>query len=62
MILLGVLGALTVLVALSDLFVTVFNYDGFSFIANRLHGLWKGMRLAASLLPETGWPFTTARA
>jgi hypothetical protein len=53
MIALGVLGAVIVLVALADLFVTVFNYDGFSFIANRLHGvLWKGMRGLARPLPE----------
>lgn len=52
MIALGVLGAVLVLVALADLFVTVFNYDGFSFVANRLHGLlWKGMRGLAAGLP-----------
>lgn len=49
---LGAAGGLIVLVALADLFVTVFNYDGFSFIANRLHGmLWKAMRMLAGLLP-----------
>jgi hypothetical protein len=36
-----------------DLFGTVFNYDGFSFLANRLHGrLWMTMRALARLLPS----------
>jgi hypothetical protein len=49
---LGAAGALIVLAALVDLFVTVFNYDGFSFLANRLHGvLWKTMRRLARPLP-----------
>lgn len=49
---LGIIGALIVLVALADLFVTVFNYDGFSFLANRLHGvLWMTMRTLARPLP-----------
>jgi hypothetical protein len=48
----GAAGALIVLAALADLFVTVFNYDGFSFLANRLHGaLWKIMRTLARALP-----------
>jgi hypothetical protein len=47
----GAAGA--VLAALVDVFVTVFNYDGFSFLANRLHGvLWKGMRALTRGLPE----------
>ena len=50
---LGAAGGLVVLAALADLFLTVFNYDGFSFLANRLHGLlWKGMRAAAHPLPQ----------
>jgi hypothetical protein len=50
---LGAAGAAIALAALTDLFVTVFNYDGFSFLANRLHGrLWKLMRLLASPLPQ----------
>jgi hypothetical protein len=49
----GAAGALIVVAALADLFVTVFNYDGFSFLANRLHGvLWKTMRTLARPLPE----------
>jgi hypothetical protein len=49
---LGAAGAAIVLAALIDLFVTVFNYDGFSFLANRLHGrLWATMRATARLLP-----------
>lgn len=48
----GAAGALIVLATLFDLFVTVFNYDGFSFLANRLHGwLWKLMRITDRLLP-----------
>lgn len=34
----GAAGAAAVLAGLADLFVTVFSYDGFSFLANRLHG------------------------
>jgi hypothetical protein len=49
---LGAAGAAIVLAALIDLFVTVFNYDGFSFLANRLHGrLWAVMRTLARPLP-----------
>jgi hypothetical protein len=48
----GVAGAAIALAALLDLFVTVFNYDGFSFLANRLHGiLWKTMRTLVRPLP-----------
>lgn len=48
----GAAGAAIALAALADLFVTVFNYDGFSFLANRLHGLlWKVMRGLARPLP-----------
>jgi hypothetical protein len=39
-------------VALVDLFLTVFNYDGFSSLANRLHRLlWRVMRSFAAPLP-----------
>jgi hypothetical protein len=49
----GAAGGLIVLAVLADLFVTVFNYDGFSFLANRLHGLlWKTMRTLARPLPS----------
>lgn len=49
----GAAGAAIALAALLDLFVTVFNYDGFSFLANRLHGvLWKAMRTLARPLPS----------
>src|SRR5204863_3836492 len=49
----GAAGALIVLVAVADLFVTVFNYDGFDFLANRLHRLlWKAMRGLCRPLPE----------
>jgi hypothetical protein len=50
----GVAGALIVLAGLLDLFVTVFNYDGFSFLANRLHGrLWRVMRAVTRPLPAS---------
>ena len=49
----GAAGAVIVLAALADVFVTVFNYDGFDFLANRLHSvLWKAMRALARPLPE----------
>jgi hypothetical protein len=49
----GAAGALIVLVALIDLFVTVFNYDGFRFIANRMHGLlWRTIRTLTLPLPQ----------
>ncbi len=49
----GATGALIVAAALADLFVTVFNYDGFSFIANRMHGvLWRAIRSLGRLLPD----------
>lgn len=51
---LGAAGALIVALTLADLFVTVFNYDGFSFLANRLHGvLWKTMRSVTRPLPAS---------
>jgi hypothetical protein len=50
---LGAVGAVIVLAALADLFVTVFNYDGFDFLASRMHRLlWKTMRALARPLPE----------
>jgi hypothetical protein len=50
---LAVVGVLIVLIALADLFVTIFNYDGFSFLANRLHGLlWRVMRWSVGWVPE----------
>src|SRR5579884_399109 len=50
---LGAAGGLVVLAALADLFLTVFNYDGFSFLANRLHGvLWRLMRGVTRPLPS----------
>jgi hypothetical protein len=49
----GAAGATIVAIALIDLFVTVFNYDGFSFVATRLHGvLWRVLRDASRLLPR----------
>ncbi len=48
----GAAGALVVLATLVDLFLTVFNYDGFSFIANRLHRpAWGVLRRACRPVP-----------
>jgi hypothetical protein len=50
---LGAAGALIVLVAGTDLFLTVFNYDGFTFIAGRYQQLlWKIQRILCRLLPS----------
>lgn len=48
----GAAGGVIVVVALMDLFLTLFNYDGYSFVANRLHGrLWWLLRTGARVLP-----------
>ena len=52
-IVVGAIGAVLLMVAVVDLFVTVFNYDGFSFVANRLHGwLWRLVRGLSRPLPD----------
>lgn len=49
---LGVAGGAVLLACLLDLFVTIFNYDGFTFLAGRLHALlWAGLRGSSRLLP-----------
>lgn len=49
----GAAGAVIALIALIDLFITVFNYDGFSFLASRLHRLlWRTLRGAGRPLPD----------
>lgn len=51
----GVIGAVVLLVTLADVFVTVFNYDGFTFVAARFHRLlWGGLRWSTSRLPAPG--------
>jgi hypothetical protein len=51
----GVAGALVLLATLADVFVTVFNYDGFTFLSARFHRLfWRGLRRATSWLPAPG--------
>lgn len=48
----GAAGALLVLVTLVDVFVTIFNYDGFTFIADRFHHLmWRALRSSSAVLP-----------
>src|SRR5579884_1005396 len=50
---LGALGALLVVVAVVDLFATVFNYDGFSTLADRVQRLlWRSLRTGARPLPD----------
>jgi hypothetical protein len=51
----GVIGAIVLLVTLADVFVTVFNYDGFTFVAGRFHRLlWRGLCRGTSGLPADG--------
>ena len=51
----GAAGGLLLLLTLADVFVTIFAYDGFTFLAPRLHRiLWRGMRLTSRLLPRAG--------
>src|SRR5579859_7329312 len=51
----GVIGGIVLLAVLTDVFVTIFNYDGFSFLTARCHRvLWSGMRGLASALPGRG--------
>jgi len=50
---LGALGALLVLVSAVDLFLTIFNYDGFTTLTTRFHhALWRLVRGACGALPE----------
>lgn len=49
----GAAGAVVVVVAGLDLFLTVFNYDGFTFIAGRFQQLlWRVVRVSARPLPH----------
>lgn len=51
----GAAGGLVLLVVLADIFVTIFNYDGFTFLAGRMHrSMWWGLRRLAWLLPASG--------
>lgn len=44
----GVAGGALLLVTLADIFVAVFNYDGFTFLTARMHRLaWAGLRRLA---------------
>lgn len=50
----GVAGGAVLVIAAIDLFITVFNYDGFNFLASRLHGLlWAVVRTSSRPLPQT---------
>lgn len=45
-------GVVILLIGLTDIFITVFNYDGFTFIAGRLHaGAWRVLRATSRLMP-----------
>ena len=49
----GAIGAALLLVVLIDLFITIFNYDGYTFLSERLHHLtWRALRRASALLPD----------
>lgn len=49
----GAIGAVLVLVTLLDLFITIFNYDGFTFLSARFHHLmWRAMRTSSNVLPS----------
>jgi hypothetical protein len=51
----GAAGGLLLVVVLADIFVTIFAYDGFTFLAPRFHRVaWRGMRAASRLLPTAG--------
>jgi hypothetical protein len=50
---LGAAGAALLVITLVDVFVTVFNYDGFRFVASRMHRLlWSGVRALSRPLPD----------
>jgi hypothetical protein len=52
-VVLGALGALVVVATAIDLFLTVFNYDGFTFVAGRVHRLlWAFVRTTSRPLPH----------
>lgn len=45
-------GCILIVLALLDLFLTVFNFDGFTFIAGRFqNGLWQVIRRSTGILP-----------
>ena len=49
----GAAGGLVLLVALTDIFVTIFAYDGFTFLAPQVHrAMWAALRTATRPLPE----------
>jgi hypothetical protein len=55
LIAIGVAGGVLLLVTLADVFVTIFNYGGFTFLTARFHWLaWRGLRGLASALPAAG--------
>jgi hypothetical protein len=47
------IGVLVLVLTLVDLFVTIFNYDGFTFLAGRMHRYsWRALRGTSRLLPH----------
>jgi hypothetical protein len=49
----GAAGGLIVAVAVLDLFLTVFNYDGYTFVSGRYQrGLWRVIRASARIMPR----------
>ena len=52
----GVAGGVLLVVTLADLFIMIFNYDGFTFVTARLHrGMWAMLRRGLGLLPARVW-------
>lgn len=48
----GAVGAVLVLLTVADVFITIFNFDGFTFLADRFHHvLWRALRSVSSVLP-----------
>lgn len=51
----AVAGGVLLLVTLTDVFMTIVNYDGLTFLTARVHRLtWRGLRALASRLPARG--------
>lgn len=52
-------GIVLIAIAVADLFLTVFNFDGFTFVAGRFQNLlWRGLRTVGGVLPRrTGAAF-----
>ena len=55
--LLDLVGAAVVLVVVGDMFLTIFNYDGFTTLTTFFHrGWWRGVRIVTRPLPPRARP------